>query len=499
MKNNISGKIKTVFFVISITLLSVHYNYAQQVEDGLNSINCRELLEVVELLSSRDFDGRLSGSEGYNRAAGYVAERFAELELMPAGEDGYFQYLNVEYNRIDTPAVFYLLNEKGKKLYVLGEDYVFRGFTGSADFRLPVVFCGYGISRPDIGFDEYENMNVKDKIVIVFKQNPKWKIGDNEWGNDSPREKSRVAFEHGAKGILFVSLQDDMWSRALIGSVAHGDGEQIEDIPQLHISSESADDFISATGYSVEQCRERIDRAQKPFSFITGNQAGIKVNARYVKNAKTMNVAGILEGNDPVLKDEYLIIGAHLDHVGSQAGLLFPGANDNASGSAGLLEIAEAFQLSDLKPRRSILFVFFASEEQGLYGSKHFVENLNIEPESITAMFNLDCVGYGDSIQIGNGKSSPELWNLAKKIDKENSNLMVSETWSGGGADATPFHEKGIPCLYFASKYSYDHIHQPTDTPETLNPELYENLVRLAYLTAREVTNGNYKREAALE
>jgi len=164
-----------------------------------------------------------------------------------------------------------------------------------------------------------------------------------------------------------------------------------------------------------------------------------------------------------------------------------------------VLELAKAFQLSSLKPKRSVLFVLFASEEQGLYGSKYFVEHMKIKPEKIIAMFNLDCVGYGDSIQIGNGKSSPELWNLAKKIDKENSNLMVSETWSGGGADATPFHEKGIPCLYFASKYSYDHIHQPTDTPETLNPELYENLVRLAYLTAREVTNGNYKREAALE
>ena len=178
--------------------------------------------------------------------------------------------------------------------------------------------------------------------------------------------------------------------------------------------------------------------------------------------------------------------------------MLFPGANDNASGSAGVLEIAEAFQSSDLKPKRSILFVLFASEEQGLYGSEHFVENLIVEPENITAMFNLDCVGYGDSIQIGNGKSSPGLWNIVNKIDKEISNLIVSDTWSGGGADATPFHKKGIPCLYFVSKYSYDHIHQPTDTPETLNPTIYENIVKLAYLTARKVTDGKYKRKAVI-
>lgn len=498
MKNNNSKKYKILFITISLVVLTLLSGYSQQVESGLNSISNEDLMEVVSLLCSREFDGRLSGSEGYNKAVNFVAKRFAKLGLEPAGEKGYFQYLNVEYNKIDTPAVFNLINENGIQAYRLGEDYVFRGFTGMADVVLPVAFCGYGISRPDIGFDEYENINVTDKIVIVFKQNPQWKINDTEWGNNSPREKSRVAFEHGAKGILFVSSPNDRWSQFLIGSVAHGDGEQIEDFPQLHISPKAANDFISTSGYVIEECQERIDRKQKPLSFLTGKKAEIKVNTTYVKNAKTMNLVGMIEGNDSELKDEHLIIGAHLDHVGSQTGLLFPGANDNASGSAGVLEIAEAFQSSDLKPKRSILFVLFASEEQGLYGAEHFMENLNINPEKVTAMFNLDCVGYGDSIQIGNGKSSPELWGIINKIDEENSNLMVSETWGGGGADATPFHKIGIPCLYFVSKYSYDHIHQPTDTPETLNPTVFENIVKLAYLTARKVADGNYKREAVI-
>ena len=415
--------------------------------------------------------------------------------MEPAGDDNYFQYLNVEYNKIDTPAVFNFLSKKDKYNYELGQDYVFRGFTGSADFILPVAFCGYGISRPDLGFDEYENINVTDKVVIVFKQNPKWNIDDTEWENNSPREKSRVAFEHGAKGILFVSAPNERWSRKLIGSIAHGDGEQLENFPQLHITSKTANDFIGSTGYTIEQCQIKIDKTQQPLSFLTRNKTEIKVIAGYEKSVRTMNVVGLLEGSNPSIKEEYLIIGAHLDHVGSQAGLLFPGANDNASGSAGLLEIAEAFQLNEIKPQRSILFVLFASEEQGLYGSEHFVNNLKIKPQNVTAMFNLDCVGYGDSIQIGNGKSAPKLWNLVNRIDKESSKLMVSETWSGGGADATPFHKVGIPCLYFVSKFSYDHLHQPTDTPETLNSSLYESLIRLAYLTAKVVAEGNYIRE----
>ena len=178
---------------------------------------------------------------------------------------------------------------------------------------------------------------------------------------------------------------------------------------------------------------------------------------------------------------------------------MFPGANDNASGSAGVIELAEAFQKSELRPRRSILFVLFASEEQGLFGSNHFIENIKIDSEKIVAMFNFDSIGSGDSIQVGNGKSSPKLWNLAKKIDRENFNLVVEDTWNGGGADLTPFYETGIPGLYFVSKYSYEHLHLPTDTPETLNLDLLANIVRLAYLTARDVADGNYRKETTIK
>jgi len=127
------------------------------------------------------------------------------------------------------------------------------------------------------------------------------------------------------------------------------------------------------------------------------------------------------------------------------------------------------------------------------------VENLKIKPDKIVAMFNMDCIGHGDSIQIGNGKSAPILWKLADSLDQKNTHLMVRNTWNGGGADATAFHEKGIPCLYFVSKYSYDYLHQPTDTPETLNPNLFESIVKLAYLTAIEVVDGSYKQEQIIK
>lgn len=498
-KRSQSTSIMIVFF---ISFQIIRFGFAQTDDHGFESINAEDLLSTVKTLCSKEYDGRLPGSEGYNKAAKFVSDHFKRLGLKPAGDEGFFQYFNIEYNKIDTPAVFNLIMNGKRYPYILGKDFMLRGFTGSGNLVLPVAFCGYGISRPDLGYDDYDRINVKDKIVMVFKQNPDWKINDQPWGNEYPREKSRVALEHGAKGNLFVSRPNDEKPQPLIGSVLHGEGEHLDSFPQLHISLEAANDFLSLISMSINECQTKIDQTKSPFSFLTRRKAEIKVNSQHNKSAKTMNIVGMIEGSDSELKDEYLIVGGHLDHVGSQAGLLFPGANDNASGSAGVLELAEAFQKSELKPGRSILFVLFAGEEQGLCGSKHFVENLKlsagipgIDSNKIVAMLNLDCIGYGDSIQVGNGKSSPELWKIADTIDEENSNLMVSDTWKGGGADLTAFHEKGIPGLYFVSKYSYDHLHLPTDTPETLNPNLYESIVKLAYLTAREIADGNYTRE----
>ncbi|MFZ2322212.1 MAG: M20/M25/M40 family metallo-hydrolase [Ignavibacteriaceae bacterium] len=488
---------KSLLLASQIFILAI--SISAQSLTGLSEINKEDLIKNVGILSSPGFDGRLPGSEGYNKAANFVANKFSELGLKPAGDEKYFQYFNIEYNKIDSPAVFKTIIESDTTNYQIGKDFVLRGFTGSNSFTLPVVFCGYGISRPDLGYDDYANMNVQNKIVIVFKQNPGWKINNKEWGTNFPREKSLVAKKFGAKGILFVSLPNDKNPQPLIGSVLHGDGEQPVDFPQLQISQDMVNLLLSKTGLTIADYQTKIDEKKKPLSTVLTTKAFVEVKTEYQKNAKTMNVVGIIEGSDPKLKNEFVVIGAHLDHVGSQAGLLFPGANDNASGSAGVLEIAKAFSENGIKPKRSVIFVLFAGEEQGLNGSKYFVESWKKDYDKIVAMLNLDCIGYGDSIQVGNGKSAPKLWEIANQIDNTSFNSMVERTWNGGGADATPFYEKGIPCLYFVTTNSYDHLHLPTDEVNTLNPELYEKIVRLAHLTALEVANGNYIREVVVD
>jgi Zn-dependent M28 family amino/carboxypeptidase len=142
-----------------------------------------------------------------------------------------------------------------------------------------------------------------------------------------------------------------------------------------------------------------------------------------------------------------------------------------------------------------VIFALFSSEESGLQGARHFVAHPPVPLERVVAMLNLDCIGVGDSIQLGSGETSPRLWQLARDLDARGERLAVADTWGGGGADATPFADRGVPTLYFASRFSYPHLHLPGDTAATLDPSLYESLVRLVYRTAWAVADGDYAGE----
>jgi len=462
-------------------------------------IQQERLMHRIEFLASPELQGRLAGSEGYNTAAKYGANEFQKAGLKPFGDDNFFQYLNVEYNQVLPGEEFSVLRSDGsEKKCELGKDYIYRGFTGSGKISAPVVFCGYGIS--DSLYDDYSPIDVKEKVVMVFKYQPKWNIENKGWKNGNPREKAGIAFQHGAVGILFVSFPNDEKPQLPIGSVISGSGEQNINFPELHIDIPIADDILNGTGLTLKDLQTKIDSTKKPFSVSTKNNVKIKVETDYAKEKQTMNVVGLLEGKDDKLKNEYVLIGAHLDHVGGQGGkVYFPGANDNASGSAAVMEIAQAFSEGKIENKRSIIFVLFTCEEQGLYGAKYFASHLPVKQEQVIAMMNMDCVGYGDSIQIGNGKSAPQLWQIAKQIDSKNAMMTIEATWNGGGADAAPFHEKGIPSIYFVTKNSYEHLHQLTDKPETLNKSLYQQITNLAFLTVKEIAEGKYQREPVLK
>jgi len=475
-------KLLKTFAFIFVLLLQGFTIYAQ--------INKEELMKTVNYLASEELVGRLPGSEGYTKAANFIAGELTKLKIKSFGDENYFQKLRVEYNEILAPEHFFVIKDGRTINFKIGDDYVYRGFTGAGKFIAPVVFCGYGLSQPDLGYDDYSGTDVKGKVVLAFKYNPKWNIDGKNFTNGNPREKAIVAANHGAVGILFVSFPNDAEPQAPIGSVIHGEGEQMINFPEIHINLPVADEIFSGSNHTLKDLQTLIDSTKKPYSIQLIPKIDIEVHTKYEKEKEIVNVVGMIEGTDPDLKNQYIIVGAHLDHVGSQAGkIYFPGANDNASGSAALLQIAREFNRTNEKLKRSIIFVFFASEEQGLYGSKYFSEHMKFSKEKVKAMINLDCVGYGDSIQIGGGESAPTLWNIAKQIDNENDKLLVTRTWKGGGADAEPFYEKGIQTLYFVTTNSYKHLHMLSDKPETLNQNLFEAITKLAFLTIKKIAD----------
>jgi hypothetical protein len=482
--------------LIALFLFLFTMNINAQSNEGLKYIDINSMINTVSYLASPELEGRMAASPGYFLAAEYSANWFKKYGIAPANNGSYFQTFNVEYNEIKEPILLKLIDGSTTKEYKLGRDFVFRGFTGGGNITGEVAFCGYGISQPEIGYDDYEGIDVKDKIVIVFKYHPRWSLEAGKFINGNPREKAAIAFKHGAKAVFFVSFPNDKEPQKPIGSVISGSGEQNINFPEVHIDLPVANDFFEGSGFTLKELQTKIDSSKKPFSVNLKKTANVIVTTNYYKEKETVNIVGFIPGSDDNLKNEYVILGAHLDHVGKQGDTLyFPGANDNASGSAAVLEIAKAFSLSKIKPKRTVVFILFSSEESGLQGAEHYVNNPLFPLENTVAMLNMDCIGYGDSIQLGNGKSSPVLWDIAKNLDKQNDNLTVNQTWSGGGADATPFHQKGIPTLYFVTTNSYDHLHYMTDKPETLNKPLYNKITNLAYLTMHYLGMGNYQKE----
>ncbi|MFH0895113.1 MAG: M20/M25/M40 family metallo-hydrolase [Bacteroidota bacterium] len=485
-------------FIVFLFCPIISFAQTEVKGDCSDNIRVKNLMKTVTTLASAEMQGRLSGGPGYKKAAKMMAIEFSELGLKSYGKD-FFQEFKTEYNEITNPGKLVLNKADGVvKAYQLGVDYVYRVFTGSGKVSSNVVFCGYGISEPDQGYDDYQDMEVKGKIVMVYKQNPSWKLGEKSF-TDAPRDKAYTAKKHGAAALILVSKPEDEHPQKPIGSAMEGKASHVEDVPVLHVEIPVAEELLNMTPGQLLRLQQNIDKLKKPLHAVSETICDIEVQAKYIPDASTYNVAALLEGSDPILKKEYVIVSAHLDHVGKQGTFFFPGANDNASGSAGVLEIARALSACNYQPKRSILFVLFSSEEHGLDGSKYFAANLPDSAQKIVAILNMDCIAFGDSIHIGNGESSPLLWKDAKTLDAINTNYTVSRTWKGGGADLSPFHEKGIPGLYFASTNSYGNLHLPSDLPETLNKPLYEMIVKLVCKLTVNIADGQYKREVIIK
>ncbi len=447
------------------------------------SVSTDSLMKHVNYFASPALNGRLPGTDGFLKAVQYSEYYFEQHELTQVLNDSWQQNIPIEMNVIDSARV---MIETGRDMLELipGVDFSVRGYSGSGNVTAPVVFCGYGLDS-DV-YSDYRDIDVKGKIVLIFKSIPPF--FKSSMPDYSIRGATDAAYKHGAVAVIFVSQPNQNHPQEPIGSMMHGAGPMHADLPQIQISVEKAEYLMSNSGYSLKQLQTSIDSLKKPCSIAAKKQASVYVEANYNVNGKTTNIIAMLPGSDPVLKDEYIILGAHLDHVGAIGNTVYyPGANDNASGSVAVLELARIFSADRSKLKRSVIFVLFGSEEKGLDGSTYFVNNLPVPKEKIVAVFNMDCIGCGDSLMAGNGKSCPDLWNMAIGIAQQNKWAVSQRTWEGGGADLKPFYDAGIPGLYFVNTNAHQQLHLPSDTPEILNQPQFSRMVMWVEAVTRKL------------
>ena len=412
---------------------------------AMYSITTRECIAHVDYFTGAGTNGRAAGSEGFIQAAEYVANVFENMGLaFGVGDSTYFQAFDVDRNILEDGG-YMALGESvrdphgGDTLwthYVPGEDFLPTGSSGSVDGTFPIVFAGFGISSDKPRWDDYQKVDVEGKAVMILDGVPR--LDGVDFGHlGRYSNKNRFAQEAGA-------------AASIITGGPYGTISNRSSISSFMISKEVGDEFLKGTGYTLDALRDKIEKEEKPISLDLPFSLRLTVKSCFMERQPTMNVIGLVEGDDPVLRDEFLVVGGHLDHVGRMGELLFNGANDNASGTAVMMEVAEAFAEAELKPRRSVVFIAFAAEEMGLIGARHYTDHPPFPLVQTRVMINLDMVGASSSknVMVVGGKSYPAIAEVIERISKEHLFFRIQRNWMRGNSDHYPFYQKGIPSVF---------------------------------------------------
>jgi Zn-dependent M28 family amino/carboxypeptidase len=246
-----------------------------------------------------------------------------------------------------------------------------------------------------------------------------------------------------------------------------------------------ADIILAKKGITAADLRRDLQDYKRPIAFPLSAKIHFRVQSRHFPEGIGYNVVGYVEGSDPNLKKECLVYGGHLDHCGQHMGLLFPGANDNASGSAVVMEVAQAFSRLKKRPKRSVVFVLFGGEEMGLQGSTYFADHVPAPFDRVDAMFNFDMVGEGDGVGCSLSPEPEDLKLALERADERVDILSRTRFFRGvgvRGSDFAPFYQKGIPCISFASNGPHLAYHLSGDTIYRINPDIMADTARLAFL-----------------
>jgi len=460
--------------------------YAQDRDKSIlqtfHTISSHDLLKDAAELTAPKYGGRLSGSPGYLMAARWIATELEKAGVKSGLPDGtYLQYFPNSYSEVLSPGSLTLLKGKSndKKVYRFPNDYFPGSNSASGTVSGEVVYVGYGITAPELGYDDYSNLDVKGKILLMETGVPYGK-NDSTQRQWEPYSYHRYKFLHakeqGAAGLLYVSR------------IANPNTSFLKGLVYAHVSDSVAEELFAGTGSNYLEIRAAIAKSLQPNSLQLHKKVTITAKTNYFPDSQSCNVVGIVEGTDPLLKGEAIILGAHLDAVGSP-GTLFPGALDNASGSVDILAAARALAGSKVRPARTIIFLFFGGEECGLYGSKKYVEAPVWPKEKVVCMLNLDMVGNGTGFFLANGKSHPSILKFFSEANEKylHREMNASETrvsYSRPRTDGAIFEKEGYKVLhlYTSGTVKPVYYHHPLDNTDALTPEIMEDAAKLLYL-----------------
>lgn len=444
-------------------------------------ITAGDVTAHVRYLASDELQGRGSGTPGGEKAAEYLASQFRKIGLKPAGEKGsYFQGFPVITGiRVGEGNSLSIRSEGGAASAKVREEFMPVSFSANGTASGPLVFAGYGISRPELKYDDYAGLDARGKVVVVLRKTPDGEE-HGKFAEYAPlRYKATVAREKGAAGILFItgpltSKDEDLGNMEPDGSFADSG------IPAAIVRRKCVEPLLKAANRDLSALQTALAHGENRSFAFPGATAELRVDV-VRERSETRNVLGRLEGSDPQLRNEVVVIGAHYDHLGmggsgsrfeGREPAIHHGADDNASGTAGILELAEYFASQKEAPRRSLVFIGFSGEEMGLLGSAFYVRQPTTPLDRTVAMVNLDMIGRskGDTVQVLGTQTSPQWESLLKAVNREVPlNLKTSGGGSGFGAsDQASFYARDVPVLFFFTGVHEDY-HRPTDTWEKIN------------------------------
>jgi hypothetical protein len=460
----------------------------QQLLEVMHSIESGLLYSWVDTLASPRFAGRLTGTAGFNDAATWAIEHFREWGVQPAGDNGtYLQSFPNPYTLVFPGGDLYLHVPFGdgvvEKHYVYETDYFPGSTSDSGEVTADVVYVGYGITAPELGYDDYADVDVRGKIVVYEPEVPVSPRDDAEtfkkWRPYSFHQyKLENAARHGAVGLIYDY------------HIVNPNNAFIENFIYAAVSRGVVADIFAGTSRDHEETLEAIRAELRPRSFDTGKVFTIKTVTGHHPEGVGANVVGVVPGSDPALAGEPFLIGGHLDHLGMSHELM-PGANDNASAVSVALAVAKALTRSPVRPKRPIVFILFGAEEQAVAGSRYYVEHPIYPLEATAGFINLESVGCGNVIRAGSALNYPRLWSYVERANDQYVHRIVRPSEDANLArprqDAAWFLWEKVPTISLGVSGAPSFYHNTRDNIATITPEILEDLARIVFLAVTDL------------